>query len=309
MYSKEDNMIIVIIAVILLIIFTFTLSWNFSNKIIKIRVHTTDEMDALSVENQWYDIDWYNTLQKSILSIPSQYGYDIAGTLILADKPTDYYVILSHGVTMGEICSRHYLKLFHNLGYNVITYDHRRHGQTEGLDSTYGHFEKYDLKSVIDHFKASIGSHIKIGLHGESMGAAVILQYGTIAGDADFYISDCAYSSLYDQLSARIKSKRIYMTTIIMQTTRFIIKFRAGFDIKKIRPVDDVKNITVPILFIHGSDDTYINPDMTQELYDACTSEKRLYLCPDAGHARSMTTDPERYHSEVEDFLRENKLI
>ena len=46
---------------------------------------------------------------------------------------------------------------------------------------------------------------------------------------------------------------------------------------------------------------------MSQEAYDACTSEKRLVLIDGAAHAKSYIADPARVQSALEDFF-ENHL-
>ena len=39
-------------------------------------------------------------------------------------------MIFCHGVTVNKMNSVKYARLFLNRGYNVVIYDHRRHGKT-----------------------------------------------------------------------------------------------------------------------------------------------------------------------------------
>ena len=63
-----------------------------------------------------------------------------------------------------------------------------------GKTTSYGYYEKHDLKSVVDWLKSRFGTNITLGIHGESMGAATLLQYaGLVEDGADFYIADCPF--------------------------------------------------------------------------------------------------------------------
>ncbi|MGQ0453143.1 alpha/beta hydrolase, partial [Bacillus sp. SS-TM] len=106
------------------------------------------------------------------------------------------FFIQSIGETVNKINSVKYANLFLKRGYNVLIYDHRRHGKTGGKTTSYGYYEKHDLKSVVDWLKNRFGTNITLGIHGESMGAATLLQYaGLVEDGADFYIADCPRKS------------------------------------------------------------------------------------------------------------------
>jgi fermentation-respiration switch protein FrsA (DUF1100 family) len=65
-----------------------------------------------------------------------------------------------------------------------------------------------------------------------------------------------------------------------------------------------MSTVTTPILFIHGQNDTYIPPQMSQDLFNAKTQgDRRLYLVPGAGHAYACSTDAREYERQVNAFL------
>ena len=50
-----------------------------------------------------------------------------------------------------------YARMFEHLGFNAVVYDHRRHGESEGKTTSYGHYEKLDLQKVVQAIREEIG--------------------------------------------------------------------------------------------------------------------------------------------------------
>ena len=42
---------------------------------------------------------------------------------------------------------------------------------------------------------------------------------------------------------------------------------RAGFDIRKVSPIEEVKKCKVPALFMHADDDNFVRPRHSSDLY------------------------------------------
>ena len=66
-----------------------------------------------------------------------------------------------------------------------------------------------------------------------------------------------------------------------------------------------LKNCKVPVLFVHGTDDTFVPVTMTFENYKACKSEKRLFIVPEADHGMSYIVDPKGYQEKLLEFFRD----
>jgi fermentation-respiration switch protein FrsA (DUF1100 family) len=69
--------------------------------------------------------------------------------------------------------------------------------------------------------------------------------------------------------------------------------------------LDAMKENKVPVLFIHGTDDTFVPITMTYENYKACTAPKRLFVVPGATHAMSYIVDQKGYEETVKSFWQE----
>ena len=67
--------------------------------------------------------------------------------------------------------------------------------------------------------------------------------------------------------------------------------------------IEQVKKTKIPILFIHGSEDNFVNTNMVYSLYDACPTQKDIMVVEGAGHGQSLYLDPETYFNKVFGFI------
>ena len=78
---------------------------------------------------------------------------------------------------------------------------------------------------------------------------------------------------------------------------------RAGYGFREASALRQVQKATVPMLFIHGSEDNFVRMDMVYALYDACPTEKELLVVEGAGHGEAYAMDPELYFDTVFGFI------
>jgi uncharacterized protein len=215
-------------------------------------------------------------------------------------------VIICHGVTENKMNSIKYMNLFLNRGFNVLIYDHRRHGESGGSTTSYGHYEKFDLKAVVDWLREEIGPLLHLGIHGESMGAATMLLYaGMIEDGANFYIADCPFSNFKEQLAYRLKTEMKLPPKIFLPLGDLFLKIRDRYSITEVSPISVIDHIKNPILFIHSKKDDYILPSMTIDLFEKKTGPKKLYLADYGVHAQSLNENKVGYERAIDEFLEE----
>lgn len=99
-------------------------------------------------------------------------------------------VIYLHGIADDRGSAQGVVKRFVPLGFDVVAYDSRGHGQSSGERCTYGYFEKHDLKRVI------AGLDGDIILVGHSLGAAVALQTASFEPRIRAIVAASTYSDL-----------------------------------------------------------------------------------------------------------------
>lgn len=266
---------------------------------------TDDEILERETKEGRLTLDEVHALQKEDVSIHSNFGYTIKGWLV---KGTDKnrFIIISHGVTQNKLNSIKYMKLFLERGWNVLLYDHRRHGETGGKTTSYGHYEKFDLASVVSWIKEKYGDDCTLGIHGESMGAVTTLLYaGMIEDGADFYIVDCPFSDFEAQLKYLLKVDYRIPASLVLPFANLFLKLRDGYSIKDVSPVSVIQNIKSPVLFIHSAKDDYILPEMTIELYNMKDGPKQMLIAEKGKHAYSFADNKEAYEKVIDDFMKE----
>ncbi|MBM7701637.1 alpha/beta hydrolase [Metabacillus iocasae] len=288
--------------------YILTVGIFFTNRLMYIKKKTDDELIERETSEGFYQEQLYHNLPKQSFTIPSSFGYQLSGTVI-KQNDDKRFIIFCHGVTVHSINSVKYMNLFLNRGWNIILYDHRRHGLSEGKTTSYGHYEKFDLQTIVNWTKEQFGQDITLGIHGESMGAVTTLLYaGLVEDGATFYIADCPFSDFEEQLSYRLKEDFRLPKQLVMPIANLFLKVRDGYSFRDVSPIQIIDQIKEPILFIHSEEDSYILPRMTKELYDKKEEPKQLFLAPLGTHARSYADNPEEYENVVDAFLQQNKL-
>jgi acylglycerol lipase len=105
-------------------------------------------------------------------------GLQLSGTHWTTEQPKAL-LILIHG--MGEHHGRyvHMVPFFHTMGWNVLGYDQRGHGQSEGPRGHMPHAAVLtdDLQEVIHQHQAQEEQPLPILLYGHSMGACVAASF------------------------------------------------------------------------------------------------------------------------------------
>ncbi|GLC87229.1 alpha/beta hydrolase [Lysinibacillus piscis] len=276
-----------------------------SNRIMYIPKKDPEFVRERETSAQRFDEAWYNKNLKYELNIDSPNGYTIRGAMLQPLQTTNT-IIICHGVTENKINSVKYARLFERLGFNSVIFDHRRHGDSGGKTTSYGHYEKNDLDAVVKTVKAMIGEDAILGIHGESMGAATMLLYaGTIEDGADFYIADCAFSDFSLLLQHIAKSEFKYGSIIPIRFVDFFVRLRDGYSFKSVTPAEAVTHIDKPVLFIHSIPDTFIPASMSLALYDKKAGTKKLKLFDKGAHAQSFNENMVEYEQLIQDFLQD----
>ena len=187
-------------------------------------------------------------------------------------------------------------------GYNVLMFDLRGHGESEGNRMSAGFYEKRDLLGAVDYVKG-LGFE-RIGVLGFSAGASTALIGTAESDDIDAVVADSSFADLKDMMEPEF-SRRTKFPKFFLGPLLFMVKIMYGVDFNAVKPVEAVAGIEPrPILFIHGELDDTVPLEHAYRLRDASQSpESQLWVVPGAGHVRAYITRPEEYISRVTAFF------
>lgn len=243
----------------------------------------------------------YDEIEKTDYIINSFDGYKLNATYIPL-YGSRKYVIISHGYTYTRMGSVKYALMFRHLGFNCLIYDDRGCGKNEPYAITMGYNESRDLLAVIDHLRKKFGKNIYLGLHGESLGAALSLLALEKAENIQFLISDCGYADLYKLFSYQCWV-RLHLPGILIKGVSRACKKKYGFRIEEISPYKAISNSSTPICFFHGKNDKLIPYSHCRLLFESCNAYKEIHLVENAGHAQSFVKNQKEYEKIVKSFL------
>lgn len=194
-----------------------------------------------------------------------------------------------------------------NEGYNVLSFDFRNSGESEGNLTSVGAFEKFDLLGAIRYVKNKGSSHIS--LLGFSMGASTAIVAAAESKDVNAVIADSPYSDLTDYLNNNLSIWSDLPSFPFNYTTIIAMKIIAGIDTSKVSPVKVIKSISpTPILLIHSKDDTTISIKNSYELLGASGENTTLWETENVDHVGSFEGNEEKYMKKIIDFLRMSEM-
>jgi uncharacterized protein len=203
-------------------------------------------------------------------------GLLLRGWLLRGTAPRRGLVVYLHGSSDNRRSGLGIAARLGPRGYDVLAYDSRAHGESEGTACTYGFYEKGDLVAALD----AVGARSAI-LFGASLGAAVALQ----AAPLDARIRGVIAESSFSDLETVARERAPWLATDREIREAFAIAEReARFRVADVSPARSAAAIHVPVLLIHGAADSETPPDHSHRIFAALAGPKKLLLVPGAGH-------------------------
>ncbi len=215
-------------------------------------------------------------------------GESLHGWWLPANVETKGVLLYLHGNGGNVSDNLEHAKRFQRMGFSVLLIDYRGYGRSEGGFPTEAQVYE-DAGIAWDYLVGT--RQIKpqnIFLYGHSLGGGVAIDLGVKQPEIAGLIVQGTFTSMKDMARVR-KEYRLFPNVLIHQE----------FD-----SIDKVKNLKMPVLVIHGTSDQTIPSTMSEELYEALSVPKQLYLVPNAGHNDLATVAGLQYQEKIKEFVK-----
>lgn len=187
----------------------------------------------------------------------------------------------------------------HAAGFNVLLFDWRAHGRSEGELVTIGALEQADLFGALDHVQGR--GIAQAGVLGFSMGAGVALMVAAQDPRIVALVVDGAYPTLGGILTGWLRQRGIpaWLGRGLVRLVLLAGSLRCGYWLSRANPADFAAQIRAPVLFIHGDRDPFVSPAEIEALRAAVRGPAVLWRVPEAGHREAVLRAPQTYPQRV----------
>jgi dipeptidyl aminopeptidase/acylaminoacyl peptidase len=243
------------------------------------------------------------------VTIPSFDGTRLYGWWMAASKRAPTIVAL-HGVKKNRTDVLRAALVLRRAGFNVLVFDGRAHGDSEGRFVTYGFYERRDVETAIEWLIAEkLIDRRRVGLAGESMGAAIALQVAAHNPWIGAVWADSPFASLRrvaEEFMQRVTRLPGAVLSPVMWTTIQVANYRGKFDIETVNPLELAAKINCPVQLVHGAEDQLIATVHSEQIYEALGGDKEIWVVEGARHARSVRHSKTEYSARLRKFFRKN---
>ncbi|MBE6619395.1 MAG: alpha/beta hydrolase [Ruminococcaceae bacterium] len=250
-------------------------------------------------------VDRIDAMPKTEIYTKAHDGITLGGILIEHPSPRAT-LIMFHGYrSAGENDFSCAASFYHSLGFNLLIVDQRTHARSGGKYIGFGVLERHDCKAWVWEIHKRYSKDLPIIITGVSMGASTVLMAGELDMPENLIaiIADCGFTSPKEIIASVIKKRYHIPPQIIMPGMNVWAKLLAKYSFDEISTCDTLKNVKVPVLFIHGRADDFVPCYMTERAFEACVTEKEVIYVENAGHGESYLTERERCESTLKAFV------
>lgn len=248
-------------------------------------------------------------LQYEDVSFQPRHGeLTLRGWLVRA-VPDAPYLIFVHGIgdqRTGNKALDLASRLVRSDGYNVLLFDLRAQGTSDGDFVSAGQFERNDVLGAYDFL---IGRGVppgRVGLIGRSYGAATAILAASQEPGIAAVVADSPFADVQDRIPRETARKTPIPEAVVrlfLPPARLFADLLYGIDLGNLQPSHDIATLKYPVLVIHGEADERIPLSEGKRVFAAAPPGSELWTLPGVGHAQGFPAQPDEYVRRVRAYL------
>jgi fermentation-respiration switch protein FrsA (DUF1100 family) len=212
----------------------------------------------------------------SIIKLSTPNSEKISAKFFKNEK-TEFTILFSHGNAEDIFTSTPFFEDLSEAGFNVLAYDYRGYGTSEGSPSEKNSYE--DIETAYNYLVNELNIQPeKIIIHGRSLGGAVSID-----------------------LASRKKCGGLIVESTFVTAFRVMTKVSI-YPFDRFESIKKIGNVKYPILFIHGTNDTLIPFWHGQKLFDKANQPKTFFAVENAGHNDVFIRSGKDYFKTIQNF-------
>jgi uncharacterized protein len=235
------------------------------------------------------------------VAFAAQDGMQLAGLVFIRPQAKRNF-LMCHGYSRSKERLYNLVKLFPD--DNILIFDYRAHGESQGDFTTIGYHEKNDVIAAFDLLNSyeKTKSLPTFGI-GVSMGAVSLLGAASQGLPFKGIVIDSAFKRLDMQLAKMFPEKTGLPLMPFMNFCQRIFEYFSQCCMSDVDAHAWAEKLTIPIFIIHSNHDKLADVAAAHELYSKVPGPKKLWIVDNAHHAGIFKLYPQAYVREVGLFL------
>lgn len=205
----------------------------------------------------------------------------------------------SYGKDFGLIS-----RFLHDSGCDVLYVEQRAQNGSDGSAIGMGMLERHDCISWINRVAELCGDKLPVYLYGISMGASSVLMAGELELPKIVHgiIADSAFTSPKEQFRHILRDNLHMEYKLRMNAADRLAEKKLGMKTDEASTVNGLRAVMLPVLLIHGTDDTFVPIDMFYENLKAAKGNCMYLVIPGAGHCMGYYIEKKTYEDALLNF-------
>ena len=214
-------------------------------------------------------------------------------------------IIIAHGLGASKSDFVNLSEFLSSNGFNVLLFDFRAHGESEGKSCSLGLKEQLDITASIDYIISREDLKNKsISLYGFSLGGAAGILTASRDQRIKAIVADTPFSSLKN-ISADVIKRTYHLPSFpFIQLANILYRLSFNGWIGQVTPSDVIHLISPrPILLISSDIDEMTPLYHAEELLANAKEPKELWIIEGASHGGTISINTEKYNQKLLSFF------